>query len=375
MRIRTLVPTAALVATSVAIAACGGGSSNQPQTATKNGNAELRRGGELFAQRCGGCHTLSAAGTEGSQANARSRARGSGVDLDQRTVTFDDALYAIRNGGFGGSRMPADIVTGRDATAVARFVARYSGSKAYKAPSPRNLDHPAVRGMRAVAAGSDAGTLPAPPPSHRHDRGFLRAAFDSAQAMWKQEFTDAGLHYQPAQLVFFDSQIHTPCGTQSAETGPFYCPAAHGVYLNTGFFDALARAYGINGPFAAGYVTAHEVAHHVQQLLGLHARVAAADAHDPAGANARSVRVELQADCYAGIWLHAVARAGELTDADVNDILTAAAVVGDDYQRNKAGVELAPESWTHGSSRQRVHWVSVGKRTGLPADCDTFSAG
>lgn len=103
--------------------------------------------------------------------------------------------------------------------------------------------------------------------------------------------------------------------------------------------------------------------------------MAAANAQDPTGANPRSVRVELQADCYAGIWLHGVANAGELSRSDVTDILTAAAVVGDDYQRNKAGKELAPETWTHGSSEQRVHWVSVGKRTGLPAECDTFAAG
>jgi predicted metalloprotease len=147
------------------------------------------------------------------------------------------------------------------------------------------------------------------------------------------------------------------------------------VYLNTDFFDALAHAYRLDSPFAPGYVTAHEVAHHVQQLLGVHGRVAAANAQDPAGQNARSVRVELQADCYAGVWLHAVARAGELSQDDVSDILTAAAIVGDDYQRNRAGRELAPETWTHGSSEQRVHWVTTGKLSGLPGDCDMFSAG
>jgi predicted metalloprotease len=147
-----------------------------------------------------------------------------------------------------------------------------------------------------------------------------------------------------------------------------------GVYLNTAFFAALARRFDLRSPFAPGYVTAHEVAHHVQHLLGLHARVAAANAQDPDGANDRSVRVELQADCYAGIWLHSVARAGQLSEADVADILRAAEVVGDDFQRNKAGVELAPETWTHGSSAQRIHWLSVGKDTGLPADCDTFDS-
>ena len=128
-------------------------------------------------------------------------------------------------------------------------------------------------------------------------------------------------------------------------------------------------------PFVLEYLAAHEVAHHVQLLLGLHHRVALAKAQDPGGENPRSVRVELQTGCYAGIWLHFVARAGQLTDSDVTDILRAAAVVGDDFQRNLAGTELAPETWTHGSSEQRVHWLSVGKNSSLPADCDTFATG
>jgi predicted metalloprotease len=173
-------------------------------------------------------------------------------------------------------------------------------------------------------------------------------------------------------VVIFHQAVDTACGHQTADVGPFYCPADHGVYLNPRFFAALGRRFGLTSPFAPGYVTAHEVGHHVQQLLGLHGRVAHANTQDPGGTNARSVRVELQADCYAGIWLHHIRRAGQLSDADITDILRAAAVVGDDFQRNVAGVELAPETWTHRSSEQRVHWVTVGKTTGLPADCDTF---
>jgi predicted metalloprotease len=236
-----------------------------------------------------------------------------------------------------------------------------------------DLDSPDVARMNAAPAGAAAGQVAAPPSGV--SSGFLRAAFDSAQALWTEKFADAGLRYEPANLTFFHTAIDTECGRQSARTGPFYCPASHGVYLNTDFFDSLGRTFGLRSPFAPGYVTAHEVAHHVQMLLGLHARVAQANAQEPAGTNPRSVRVELQADCYAGIWLHYVARSGQLSDADVADILRAAAVVGDDFQRNRAGVELAPETWTHGSSAQRVHWVSVGKDTGLPADCNTFAPG
>jgi predicted metalloprotease len=239
-------------------------------------------------------------------------------------------------------------------------------------PSP-DLESPDVRRMTAAPAGGAADSVPAPPAGI--STAFLRNAFESAQALWRQKFATAGLDYEPARLIFFHTAVSTACGHQTAQTGPFYCPADHGVYLNTGFFDALGRRFGLDSPFAPGYVTAHEVAHHVQQLLGLHHRVAVANAQDPGGTNPRSVRVELQADCYAGIWLHFVSRAGHLTQADVTDILRAAAVVGDDFQRNQAGAELAPETWTHGSSAQRVHWLSVGKDSGLPADCDTFAAG
>jgi predicted metalloprotease len=240
-------------------------------------------------------------------------------------------------------------------------------------PISARLESPDVRRMTAAPAGEAAGELAAP--TGGISTAFLREAFDSAQALWRQKFAAAGLDYQPARLTFFHSTVSTACGEETAQTGPFYCPADHGVYLNTDFFDALGRAFGLDSPFAPGYITGHEVGHHVQQLLGLHHRVALANAQDPDGTNPRSVRVELQADCYAGIWLHHVARAGQLTRADVTDILRAAAVVGDDFQRNRAGVELAPETWTHGSSEQRVHWLSVGKDTGLPAECDTFATG
>jgi predicted metalloprotease len=344
------------------LAGCGGGGDSGDKSATEaqrpsagSGNAQAK---SLFRERCGGCHTLTAAGTTGTR----------GVNFDFRKVGRDDALFAIRNGGFGGQVMPKDIVTGADAEDVARYLAQTSGSKA-----DGDLDSRDVRRLTASPAGEAAGSVAAP--SAGISRTFLRRAFDSAQDLWRQKFAAADLHYRPAHLVFFDAAVSSPCGHQTAQTGPFYCPLDHGVYLNTAFFDALGRQFGLDSPFAPGYVTAHEVGHHVQQLLGLHHRVAVADAQDPGGANPRSIRVELQADCYAGIWLHFVARAGQITQADITDILRAATVVGDDFQRNRAGAELAPETWTHGSSEQRVHWLTAGKESGLPADCDTFATG
>jgi predicted metalloprotease len=249
------------------------------------------------------------------------------------------------------------------------------GAAARRTPSGGGhaIESPTVKRMKQVPAGEAAGRLPTPSSTKVHDPGLLHAAFASAESMWDAEFASAGARYQHAKLTFFHTTVRTQCGKQSRETGPFYCPPSHGVYLNTHFFDALAHAYGLRSGFAAGYITAHEVGHHVQQLLGVHERVALENRLDPGGANGRSVRVELQADCYAGVWLHAVSRAGELSHADVEDILRAATVVGDDFQRNRAGVDLAPETWTHGSSAQRVHWVTVGLERGLPSACDTFA--
>jgi predicted metalloprotease len=236
------------------------------------------------------------------------------------------------------------------------------------------LVNTSVERMPTVPAGSAVGAVPEPASPSIGDPNVQRAAFDSAQVMWQDEFDAAGLGYDDAHLVFFHTLVHTPCGLHGAQTGPFYCPAAATVYLNSDFFDDLARSYNLRSPFAASYVTAHEVAHHVQQLLGLHARVADANQSDPAGTNGRSVLVELQADCYAGVWLHTVAQRGELSREDLEDILRAAAAVGDDYRRERAGADLAPETWTHGSSAQRVHWLSVGVEGGSPADCDTFTS-
>jgi predicted metalloprotease len=204
---------------------------------------------------------------------------------------------------------------------------------------------------------------------------FLTAVFHDAEAMWKREFEAAGLQYKPARLTIFHDEVHTACGTQSAAVGPFYCPADQGVYLDTRFFDALGRSVGVRlGAFARAYVVAHEVAHHVQVLLGITGRVRAADHQDPAGTNPRSVRLELQADCFAGIWKHATYQRGQLTDADFADALRAAAVVGDDFQQRNATGTISPENWTHGSSQQRQHWLTTGFRQGEPGACDTFGS-
>jgi predicted metalloprotease len=203
---------------------------------------------------------------------------------------------------------------------------------------------------------------------------FLRRVFNDAEALWQREFRNGGLTYRPARLTIFSQQVHTACGTQPANVGPFYCPASFGIYLDPTFFAALSQRAGVRlGDFAQAYVVGHEMGHHVQTLLGVTHQTAVADQQDPAHANARSVRVELQADCFAGVWMHSVYRRGELTNADLDSALQAAAVVGDDFQQNAAGQHRPPESWTHGSSAQRQHWLRTGFEQGRPAACDTFN--
>jgi predicted metalloprotease len=212
-------------------------------------------------------------------------------------------------------------------------------------------------------------------PAPGGESAFLTSVFHDAEAMWMREFAAAGVDYTPARLTIFHDEVHTACGTQTASVGPFYCPADRGVYLDTRFFDALGQSVGVRlGAFARAYVVAHEVAHHVQVLLGITGRVRAVDEQDPAGRNARSVRLELQADCLAGIWKHATYERGQLTDEDFADALRAAAVVGDDFQQRRATGTIAPEDWTHGSSAQRQHWLTTGFESGEPGACDTFGS-
>jgi predicted metalloprotease len=213
------------------------------------------------------------------------------------------------------------------------------------------------------------------PPQSSGDRdAFLRHVFDNAQAMWQREFERASVTFRPARLTIFTEEVETECGTHGANVGPFYCVASSGVYLDPSFFASLSRHVGVHiGDFAQAYVVAHEVAHHVQTLLGLTRQKALADQRDPTGKNDRSIRFELQADCFAGVWAHSAYRQGAVSPADILDALNTAAVVGDDFQSRAAGGRRPPEEWTHGTSAQRQQWFTTGFTKGDPAACDTFS--
>ncbi|MGZ8614015.1 MAG: KPN_02809 family neutral zinc metallopeptidase [Actinomycetota bacterium] len=203
--------------------------------------------------------------------------------------------------------------------------------------------------------------------------GFVNAVVDDVNITWTDIFAGTGKRYEPATLVVFEQATQTGCGRGSAATGPFYCPADSKVYLDLGFFRELRDRFGAPGDFAQAYVIAHEYGHHVQNLLGINAEVQRISQQEPERANDMSVRLELQADCLAGVWGHTALQRGELSEGDLDEALAAAESIGDDRIQETTTGRIAPESWTHGSSGQRSKWFSIGFRSGDPASCDTFN--
>lgn len=183
-----------------------------------------------------------------------------------------------------------------------------------------------------------------------------------------------GSRYRPTTLVLFTDATQSGCGFAQAATGPFYCPSDQKVYIDLAFFDELHRRFGAPGDFAQAYVLAHEVGHHVKNLLGIERQMRRAQQVDPRQANELSVRLELQADCLAGVWGHSTQERQLLDPGDVEEGLAAAAAIGDDRLQRQAGQRVSPESFTHGTSAQRTQWLRRGLEEGTVEACDTFAA-
>lgn len=222
------------------------------------------------------------------------------------------------------------------------------------------------------APGGAGGLDGAPDPDEKLV-GFVSFVLDDVQGFWSRDFARAGQRWEDARLVLFRRATSTGCGPASSATGPFYCPADRRVYLDLGFFRELRDRFGAPGDFAQAYVLAHEIGHHVQHLLGIDGRVRQLQASQPEDANRLSVRLELQADCLAGVWAHSTYERGLLEPGDLEEGLRAAASVGDDRLQAAGGGPVSRESFTHGSAQQRTTWFRAGYDSGDADRCDTFT--
>ncbi|SDH67098.1 KPN_02809 family neutral zinc metallopeptidase [Pseudomonas panipatensis] len=230
----------------------------------------------------------------------------------------------------------------------------------------------------------DATQAPAPRPAQGRPASgndpqvdFVRAMLGDTEDTWGQIFAHSNKAYEQPKLILFNGGVSSACGFASSAVGPFYCPGDHRVYLDLGFFREMEQRFSAAGDFARAYVIAHEVGHHVQNLLGISAKIQAARQRGARmeGADGLSVRQELQADCFAGVWANrAQQRLHWLEPGDLESALNAANAIGDDRLQRQARGSVMPDSFTHGTSAQRVRWFKVGFESGAPGKCDTFKA-
>lgn len=213
-------------------------------------------------------------------------------------------------------------------------------------------------------------------PEEEQTKSFIAKVLATTEDTWNQIFQQSGSHYQEPKLTLFSGTVQSACGYAQAAMGPFYCPGDHKLYLDMSFFNDLAIRHNAPGDFAQAYVVAHEVGHHVQNLLGIADQVQAAQQRGgQTQGNQLQVRMELQADCFAGVWANRTQQTRQaLEPGDLEEALAAASGVGDDRLQKQAQGYVVPESFTHGSSEQRMRWFSIGFKTGDPKQCDTFKA-
>ncbi len=232
--------------------------------------------------------------------------------------------------------------------------------------------------LEAVAEGGGA-SAPAgsvqPNPGEDQLADFVSVVLADTEDTWTQILSQRGVQYQPPRLILFRDAVQSRCGYNTAAVGPFYCPPDRQVYIDLSFFEQLDRQFGAPGDFAQAYVVAHEVGHHMQTLLGISQRLRQQKrTATEIQANLMSVQQELQADCFAGVWANHAQRRNLLEPGDLEEGLRAAASIGDDTLQRRAGGRVQPETWTHGSSEQRVRWFRTGFQTGAMEQCNTYQS-
>ncbi len=232
---------------------------------------------------------------------------------------------------------------------------------------PATAPQSQVEAPGQTAVGQDA--------SEQREVQLVSFVIDDVQQTWTTLLPQqANRPYRHAHLVLYRNETNSGCGDAQASTGPFYCPEDEKVYLDLGFFQELSQRFGAPGDFAKSYVVAHEFGHHVQKILGIESQVRRLQQSNPGAVNALSVKVELQADCFAGVWGHTTEQRNIINQSDVAAGLQAAASVGDDRLQRMARGTVSPETFTHGTSAQRMHWFQAGLQSGRIADCNTFGA-
>ena len=277
----------------------------------------------------------------------------------------DRDVIDVRGGGGrrrGGAALPVGGGLGIvGVLLVLAFSVLGDGGTAFNVPA----------GFEAGAQAPGGRPLPAGQDPDRDLRDFSVYVFNDAQATWQGTFEEAGRPYERAKLVLYRDAVDTACGSATSAVGPFYCPGDRYVYLDLSFYRDMERRLQAGGDFAWAYVIAHEMGHHVQQQLGTSAEVEQIRRSDADKANEASVRLELQADCYAGVWATTVF--DQLEEDDLDEALAASEAVGDDRLQSQSGGRVNPDTFTHGSSEQRRRWFETGRARGEPSDCDTFS--
>ncbi|MDQ3759686.1 MAG: neutral zinc metallopeptidase [Actinomycetota bacterium] len=297
------------------------------------------------------------------------RKRSSGDVIDIR------GAEGSSGGRSGGLSMPGGAIGGIGGTAGVVVTLVIIGIQIFGGGEVAGFDVGQVLGTGGTPPGAeDPEPLPPEQDPQREFFEFSEYVFEDTQDTWQSSFKGDGEDYEQAELVVYDNRVSTDgCGNASSAVGPFYCPADSRVYLDLTFYEDMERQLGGGGDFAWAYVIAHEMGHHVQNVLGTNDRVASLSQDDPDIANELSVRTELQADCYAGVWAATVFAEGDLEQGDLDEAFDTAEAIGDDRLQEQAGQSVNPDSFTHGTSEQRREWFERGYSSGDPSDCDTFA--